>query len=106
MCDVRKWLKRKENDLAQTFDRLSAQKSANPSEMTKRNNINMLAHRFCIAPMMDWTGTSRKAKRDQNLSEIVVIHVVPNGVPAFVRRPESKRFRAPAFAERLQRKAG
>jgi tRNA-dihydrouridine synthase A len=23
--------------------------------MIKRNNINMLAHRFCIAPMMDWT---------------------------------------------------
>src|SRR3982074_1900243 len=23
--------------------------------MIKRNNINMLAHRFCIAPVMDWT---------------------------------------------------
>jgi tRNA-dihydrouridine synthase A len=23
--------------------------------MIKRNNINMLAHRFCVAPMMDWT---------------------------------------------------
>src|SRR5438067_13850276 len=23
--------------------------------MIKRNNINMLSHRFCIAPMMDWT---------------------------------------------------
>src|SRR5215218_6967234 len=23
--------------------------------MIKRNNINMLSHRFCVAPMMDWT---------------------------------------------------
>src|ERR1700721_383307 len=23
--------------------------------MIKRNNINMLAYRFCVAPMMDWT---------------------------------------------------
>jgi hypothetical protein len=27
--------------------------------------IDMLEHRFSIAPMMDWTGTSKKAKRDQ-----------------------------------------
>jgi hypothetical protein len=26
---------------------------------------NMLDRRFAIAPMMDWTGTSQKAKRDQ-----------------------------------------
>ena len=39
--------------------------------MIKQNNINMLAHRFCIAPMMDWTDrhcrvfhrlTSRRAR--------------------------------------------
>jgi len=40
----------------------------------------MLAHRFCIAPMMDWTGTSRKAKRNQHLSHVSISHVVPNEV--------------------------
>jgi tRNA-dihydrouridine synthase A len=34
---------------------VSAQKLALPIEMIKRNNINMLAHRFSVAPMMDWT---------------------------------------------------
>jgi hypothetical protein len=34
---------------------VSAQKSTIPDETIKRNNINMLAHLFCIAPMMDGT---------------------------------------------------
>jgi tRNA-dihydrouridine synthase A len=38
-----------------SFEFLSAQKSAIPDQTIKRNNINMLAYRFCIAPMMDWT---------------------------------------------------
>jgi hypothetical protein len=33
--------------------------------MIKYNENNMLDHRFAIAPMMDWTGTSQKAKYDQ-----------------------------------------
>ena|SRR6516162_4376126 len=36
--------------------------------MIKHNNINGLSHLFCVAPMMDWTGTSQKAKQDQQLS--------------------------------------
>jgi hypothetical protein len=34
---------------------LSAQKSAIPDKTIRRNNINMLAARFSIAPMMDGT---------------------------------------------------
>src|SRR3984957_14597130 len=33
----------------------SAQKSAIAVGMIKRNDVNMLERRFCIAPMMDWT---------------------------------------------------
>jgi tRNA-dihydrouridine synthase A len=33
----------------------SAQKSAISDGMIKRNDLNMLERRFCIAPMMDWT---------------------------------------------------
>src|ERR1700694_228428 len=33
----------------------SAQKSAIAKGMIKRNDVNMLERRFCIAPMMDWT---------------------------------------------------
>jgi hypothetical protein len=40
---------------------------------------------FCVAPMMDWTGTSQKAKRDQHLSHVSIGHVVPNEVPPLVR---------------------
>jgi len=82
---------------------LSIQKSAIAGEMEKANNINMLAHRFWIAPMMDWTGTSQKVKRDQQLSHISIGHVVPNEVLPLVRNSMSKRFRAPAFVRRLQR---
>src|ERR1700738_2582386 len=32
----------------------SAQKSAIAVGMIKRNDVNMLDRRFCIAPMMDW----------------------------------------------------
>jgi len=35
--------------------------------------------------MMDWTGTSQKAKRDQHLSHVSIGHVVPNEVPPLVR---------------------
>jgi hypothetical protein len=33
----------------------------------------MLGHRFCIAPMMDWTDPSQKAKPIQYLSAVAVI---------------------------------
>jgi tRNA-dihydrouridine synthase A len=34
---------------------LSAQKTDGPIQSAKINEINMLAHRFSVAPMMDWT---------------------------------------------------
>jgi hypothetical protein len=74
-------LKGKKNAPIVSFEFLSAQKSAISDQTIKRNNINMLAHRFCIAPMMDWTGTSQKAKRNQHLSPIAKNHAVPNAVP-------------------------
>jgi|SRR5215216_6415383 hypothetical protein len=53
-----KHLKRKENAPIVSFEFVSAQKSTIPDETVKRNNIDMLAHRFCIAPMMDWSESS------------------------------------------------
>jgi hypothetical protein len=37
--------------------------------------------KFSVAPMMDWTGTSQKAKHNQHLSPITKNHAVPNAVP-------------------------
>jgi hypothetical protein len=54
ISDRLKRLKRKENASNVSFEFPSAQKSAIPDEMIKRNNINMLTHRFSVAPMMDW----------------------------------------------------
>jgi hypothetical protein len=79
--DRLKHLKRKENATIVSFEFVSAQKSAIPDETIKRNNINMLSHRFCIAPMMDWTGTSQKAKYNQHLNLEPIGRVVPNEVP-------------------------
>jgi hypothetical protein len=42
---------------------------------------NMLDRRFSVAPLMDWIGTSQKAKRNQHLSPITKNHAVPNAVP-------------------------
>lgn len=47
---------------------LSARKPHRRIHVWSANRINMLAHRFCIAPMMDWTGTSQKSKPHQHLS--------------------------------------
>ena len=55
------------------------------SEKRKINEMNNLDRRFSIAPMMDWTGTSQKVKRDQHLSHVSIGHVVPNEVPPLVR---------------------
>ena len=52
-----------------SFEFMSAQKSATPDEIVKRNNINMLAHRFSIAPMMDWTDRREKHHRIKGLFE-------------------------------------
>jgi hypothetical protein len=52
MDDRLKHLKRKENTPIISFELVSAQKSASPDETV---NIKMLSHRFCIAPMMDWS---------------------------------------------------
>jgi hypothetical protein len=59
------------------FDYLSVQKSVGSTQSANINENNMLAHRFCVAPMMDWTGTSQKAKRNQRLSPITKSHAVP-----------------------------
>jgi hypothetical protein len=44
-------------------------------------------HRFSVAPMMDWTGTSQKAKRNQHLSVVAVSRAVPNAVPIAIKSP-------------------
>jgi hypothetical protein len=49
-----------------------------------------LRWKFSIAPMMDWTGTSRKATRDQHLDEIVFRRAVPNAVLSLSNNPASK----------------
>jgi hypothetical protein len=36
--------------------------------MMQRNNVSMLAPLFSVAPMMDWSGPSQKAKLNQQLS--------------------------------------
>jgi hypothetical protein len=64
-----------------SFDHLSAQTSVGPTQSAKINENNMLDTRFSVAPMMDWTGTSQKAKRNQHLSPITKNHAVPNAVP-------------------------
>jgi tRNA-dihydrouridine synthase A len=48
-------LKRKENALGLSLRLLSVQKSVGPTQSAKINEINMLDHRFSVAPMMDWT---------------------------------------------------
>ncbi|MET4219385.1 hypothetical protein ACVWWG_006226 [Bradyrhizobium sp. LB7.2] len=45
------------------------------------NEMNDLRWKFSCAPMMDWTGTSQKAKRNQCLGTVVGRHAVPNAVP-------------------------
>jgi hypothetical protein len=44
-------------------DHLPAQKSMGPTWTVKMIENKMLARRFAVAPLMDWTGTSQKAKR-------------------------------------------
>jgi ligand-binding SRPBCC domain-containing protein len=80
--DRLKHLKRKKNAPIVSFEFMSAQKSATPDEIVKRNNINMLAHRFSIAPMMDWTDRAETTKQHQHLSMVEVSHAVPNAVPS------------------------
>jgi hypothetical protein len=74
-------LKRKKNALALALQIVGRTKSIGPTETIKYNENNMLAHRFSVAPMMDWTGTSQKAKRNQHLSPITKNRAVPNAVP-------------------------
>jgi len=52
--------------------------------------MNAADWKFSIAPMMDWTGTSRKATRDQHLDQIVFRREVPNAVPSLSNNPASK----------------
>jgi hypothetical protein len=42
--------------------------------------INQL-HSFFVAPMMDWTGASQKAKYNQLLNAVSTGRAVPNAVP-------------------------
>jgi hypothetical protein len=76
-----KQLKRKENTLVLSRGSFVGPKSVERTKTAKLNEINMLDHRFSIAPMMDWTGTSRKAKYNQHLGAVVARHAVPNAVP-------------------------
>jgi tRNA-dihydrouridine synthase len=49
--------------------------------MIEPNNINMLEHRFSVAPMMDWTDLAEKAKHIQRLDMFRRSHAVPNAAP-------------------------
>jgi hypothetical protein len=53
--------------------------------------------------MMDWSGTSRKAKPNQLLSLAVETYAVPSAVPPQVRSFVEKRFRSFAFIRLLLR---
>ena len=57
-----------------------AQRSIGSTQTTNRNENNMLDHRFSVAPMMDWTGASQKAKYNQRFDAVVGRHAVPNAV--------------------------
>jgi hypothetical protein len=50
-----------------------------------KNYIESTDWLFSVAPMMDGTGTYRKAKHHQHLSRVAETHVVPNVVPPLVR---------------------
>jgi hypothetical protein len=52
---------------------------------------------FSVAPMMDWTDPTRKAKRGQHLSVAVLSHAGPNAVPLLSRASISRPFCARAF---------
>jgi hypothetical protein len=43
--------------------------------------MNDLRWKFSCAPMMDWTGISRKEMQHQHLSVVVENRAVPNAVP-------------------------
>ena len=60
---------------------------------------------FSVAPMMDWTGRSRKAKQHQHLSRTSIDHVVPNVVLPLALSSTSKVCRAAASVLRLKRSA-
>jgi hypothetical protein len=74
-------LKRKENAVVLSHGTFVGKKSIGPTQAIKQNENNMLEARFSVAPMMDWTGTSQKAKYNQRLGAIVGRHAVPNAVP-------------------------
>jgi hypothetical protein len=69
------------------------------------NECKMLDRRFSVAPLMDWTGTSQKAKHHQHLSVTVVTRAVPNAVLSSSNSRQSKQFRVFAFIRLLRRKA-
>ncbi|WP_167558680.1 hypothetical protein [Bradyrhizobium canariense] len=71
-------MKRKKNALALALQIVGRTKI----DWTDINENNMLTHRFSVAPMMDWTGTSRKAKYNQRLGAVVGRRAVPNAVPS------------------------
>jgi hypothetical protein len=75
-------LKRKENALVLSHGSIVGQKIDWTDLATKVIENKMSDRRFAVAPMMDWTGTSQKVKRDQHLSTVVAGHVVPNAVPS------------------------
>jgi hypothetical protein len=60
---------------------LSAKKSIGRTGTAKVIKNNLLNGRFAVAPLMDWTGASQKAKYNQRLGAVVTRHAVPNAVP-------------------------
>jgi hypothetical protein len=52
---------------------VSAKKLVGRTQVTEVNENNMLDRRFAIAPMMDWTAISQKAKYGQHLTRTSVV---------------------------------
>jgi hypothetical protein len=61
-------LKRKENALGLTVGSFVGPEIGWTGSNEKANERSMLAHRFCIAPMMDWTDRAEKAKQFHDLA--------------------------------------
>jgi hypothetical protein len=82
-------LKRKENALVLSLGSFIGPKIDWTAGAIKMIENNMLDRRFSVAPMMDWTGTSRKAKHNQHLNGGAVDRAVPNAVPIVRLMPGS-----------------
>jgi hypothetical protein len=61
--------------------------------------------KFSVAPMMDWSDSTKKAKHGQQLSAAILDHAGPNAVPLLLRTSMSRLFCARAFVWWQERNA-